>query len=328
MTAGRKLLVTGGAGFIGANFVRYWSEKYPADGLVVLDALTYAGNPANLEPVSSNSNYRFVHGNILDPALLDKVMQDEAIDTIVHFAAESHVDRSIHEPDAFIQTNVIGTNNLLMAARKFWIDSDNAPSTHLFHHVSTDEVYGTLGPGDPAFTEQTLYAPNSPYAASKVAGEALCHTYNHLFDINMHLLRFFTVYGPRQRPEMAIHLFARQMLNGESVKMFGDGRSSRDYTFIADIVDGISSSIENCEGFEVLNLGGSRTTSLNHLVESLAKRLGVNPVVERAPDQPGDVPITFADVSQARQLLGYDPKIDIETGIDRFCTWLEEQERP
>jgi len=159
MTAARTVMVTGGAGFIGANFVRYWSEQYPADRIVVLDALTYAGNLANLESVAALTNYRFVHGNILDVAAIDELMLEEHVDTIVHFAAESHVDRSIHEPDAFIQTNIIGTNNLLMAARKHWIDSDSAAATHLFHHVSTDEVYGTLGPDDPAFTEQTLYAP-------------------------------------------------------------------------------------------------------------------------------------------------------------------------
>ena len=169
----RSLLVTGGAGFIGANFVHYWAQQYPNDRIVVLDALTYAGNQANLEAMSGHPAYRFVHGDILDLQLLKRLFAEEQTDTVVHFAAESHVDRSIHEPDAFIQTNVIGTHNLLMAAREAWLGNESAPASHLFHHVSTDEVYGALGPDDPAFTERTAYAPNSPYAASKAASDHL-----------------------------------------------------------------------------------------------------------------------------------------------------------
>ena len=176
----RRLMVTGGAGFIGANFVRYWIDRYPDDRIVVLDALTYAGNQANLEDVRDRTNYRFVHGNILDSAMTKTLMQEESVDTIVHFAAESHVDRSIHEPDAFIQTNIVGTNKLLMTARELWLDSDNAPAAHRFHHVSTDEVYGSLGP-EGRFTETSPYAPNSPYAASKAASDHFVRAYHHTY---------------------------------------------------------------------------------------------------------------------------------------------------
>ena len=160
-----------------------------------------------------------------------------------------------------------------------------------------------------------------------MAGEALCYTYHHLFNLNVHALRLFTVYGPRQRPEMAIHLFARTMLKGDPIKLFGNGQSSRDYTYIDDIVDGVVSSINTCNGFEVINLGGSRSTSLNTLVGLISKRLRIEPTVERHPDQPGDVPRTFADITLANRLLGYRPKTDIASGIERFCTWLEEEQK-
>jgi UDP-glucuronate 4-epimerase len=191
-----------------------------------------------------------------------------------------------------------------------------------FIFASSSSVYG--GRTHVPFKEtDDVMRPISPYAATKVAGEAMCHAYHHLFGISMHLMRFFTVYGPRQRPEMAIHLFASQMLRGKPIKLFGDGESSRDYTFASDIVEGLAASVRECQGFEVINLGGSKTTSLNALISTLAKRLGVDPLVEYHPDQPGDVPITFADISKARSILGYAPQVDIEEGIGRFCDWFE-----
>jgi UDP-glucuronate 4-epimerase len=210
--------------------------------------------------------------------------------------------------------NVEGTVNLLEQCR-----IHNVPKLVF---ASSSSVYG--GRRDVPFCEtDDVNKPISPYAATKVAAEALCHTYHHLFGTNIFALRFFTVYGPRQRPEMAIHLFASHLLRGEPLPLFGDGRSARDYTYIDDIVDGIEASIEKCSGFNVINLGGSNTTSLNDLVDLLGDRLGIPPTVNRSPDQPGDVPITFADVTRAKKILGYVPKIDIKEGIDRFCTWLE-----
>ncbi|HKT32069.1 MAG TPA: GDP-mannose 4,6-dehydratase, partial [Gammaproteobacteria bacterium] len=177
----RRLLVTGGAGFIGANFVHYWVARHSGDRLVVLDALTYAGNPASLDAVRAHPQFLFVHGNICDDALVNRLMVEERIDTVVHFAAESHVDRSIAGPDAFVETNVIGTHVLLKAARRAWLDTKSASGARRFHHVSTDEVYGSLGPKDPPFTESTPYAPNSPYSASKAASDHLVRAYQHTY---------------------------------------------------------------------------------------------------------------------------------------------------
>lgn len=169
----KRLMVTGGAGFIGANFVHYWMEQHPSDFVLVVDALTYAGNLANLEPVQQQPNFLFVHADICDTPKMEQLLREHQLDTIVHLAAESHVDRSITGPDAFLETNIIGTHSLLKAARQVWITEGQCPEQHRFHHVSTDEVYGTLAPEDPAFTEDTAYAPNSPYAASKAASDHL-----------------------------------------------------------------------------------------------------------------------------------------------------------
>ena len=176
----------------------------------------------------------------------------------------------------------------------------------------------------PFLETDNVMSPISPYAATKAAGEILCHTYHHLYGISVHALRFFTVYGPRQRPEMAIHLFASQMRKGEPVKVFGDSLSSRDYTYITDIVDGLTASVDRCSGFEVINLGGSATTTLFDLVQMIGASLGVTPEPEQLPAQPGDVPITFADVSKAARLLDYAPKVTIENGIALFCDWMKQ----
>jgi dTDP-glucose 4,6-dehydratase len=180
-----KLLVTGAAGFIGANFVYYWLENNPGDTVIGLDALTYAGNRASLADAEGNANYRFVHGDIRDQALIEGLLRDDEIDTIVHFAAESHVDRSITGPDEFIDTNIIGTYTMLKAAKAIWLDGEQGRVAHRFHHVSTDEVYGSLEKDDPAFTEDTAYAPNSPYSASKAASDHLVRAYHHTYGMDV-----------------------------------------------------------------------------------------------------------------------------------------------
>ena len=235
----RKLLITGGAGFIGANFVRYWADRYPDDRIVVLDALTYAGNMANLAGMDECSNYSFVHGDIADQDLVTSTLVDNKLDTIVHFAAESHVDRSIHEPDAFIQTNVNGTHNLLRVARDVWLQRDDAPTSHLFHHVSTDEVYGTLSADDPAFTEQTAYAPNSPYAASKAASDHLVRSYHHTFGLQVKTSNCSNNYGPYQFPEKLIPLMIVNALTGKPLPVYGDGSNIRDWLYVEDHCRGI-----------------------------------------------------------------------------------------
>ena len=315
-----KVLLTGGAGFIGSHV----AERLLGNGheVVCLDNFNDFYDPAikkkNIEPAMATAGYTLVTGDILDRDLLDRLFEDGGrFDAVAHLAAYAGVRPSIERPEIYQRVNIEGTLNLLERCRIYEVDK--------LVFASSSSVYG--GRTEVPFREtDDVMRPISPYAASKVAGEALCHTYHELFGLAVHVLRFFTVYGPRQRPEMAIHLFATHLRRGEPIKLYGDGRSSRDYTYIDDITRGVVASIERCAGFEVLNLGGSRTTSLGRLVELLAERLGVDPEIEREPDQPGDVPITYADVTRARQVLGYAPEVEIETGLDRFCEWLERRE--
>lgn len=316
-----KILLTGGAGFIGSHL----AERLLAAGheVVCLDNFNDFYDPAikqrNIERALSSPGYTLVTGDILDRDLLDRVFDKHGgIDCVAHLAAYAGVRPSIERPEIYQRVNIEGTVNLLERARIYGVPR--------FVFASSSSVYG--GRTEVPFREtDDVMRPISPYAATKVAGEALCHAYHHLFGLAVHVLRFFTVYGPRQRPEMAIHLFAARLRRGEPVRIFGDGGSSRDYTFIDDIVAGVQASIERCAGFQVLNLGGSATTSLDGLIALLGRRLRVEPVVERAPEQPGDVPVTFADVSRAERLLDYRPQVDIETGIGRFCDWLERRDR-
>jgi len=349
VTAARNVLVTGGAGFIGANFVRYWSDRYPDDQIVVLDALTYAGNLANLESVADRENYRFVHGNILDHAVIDAVMRDQDIDTIVHFAAESHVDRSIHEPDAFIQTNVIGTNNLLMAARKYWLDSDVAPASHLFHHVSTDEVYGTLGPDDPAFTEQTPYAPNSPYAASKAASDHLVRSYHHTFGLLTKTSNCSNNYGPFQFPEKLIPLMIVNALTGKPLPVYGDGSNIRDWLYVEDHCRGIDLVMNQGQVGATYNIGGNNEWRNIDIVHQLCTSIDAafsndDRLAEQFPDAPAargrktESLITFVkdrlghdwryaiNASLAESELGYKPEQDFESGFQLTLRWMLQNE--
>jgi len=312
-----RILITGGAGFIGSHL----AERLLSLGheIVCLDNFNDFYDPTlkrrNIVKALSHHCYTLVKGDILDRELLDKVMGDN-FEAVVHLAAYAGVRPSIERPDIYQRVNVEGTLNLLERCR--------LNSIPRFIFASSSSVYG--GRTEVPFREtDDVMQPISPYAATKVAGEALCYTYHHLFSLNVHCLRFFTVYGPRQRPEMAIHLFAAQMMRNEALPVFGDGTSARDYTYISDIVRGVVASIERCRGFAVINLGGSSATSLNELIARLAARLKKKPILNRRPSQPGDVPITFADVTRAKELLGYAPQVGIEEGIDRFCAWFEKQ---
>ena len=247
----RRLLVTGGAGFIGANFVRYWHQHHPEDRLVILDALTYAGNPANLDGCRAAPAVRLIQGDICERSLVDRVLADEQIDTIVHFAAESHVDRSIHGPDAFIQTNVVGTHTLLAAAKAAWLDAAPPASSVRFHHVSTDEVYGTLGPTDRPFTERTAYAPNSPYAASKAGSDHLVRAYHHTFGLPTTVTNCSNNYGPYQFPEKLIPLMVINALTGKPLPVYGDGSNIRDWLHVDDHCRGIEQVLARGQAGEV-----------------------------------------------------------------------------
>ncbi|MBT1445349.1 dTDP-glucose 4,6-dehydratase [Shewanella sp. JM162201] len=343
-----KLLVTGGAGFIGANFVHYWMAQHPEDTMVVLDALTYAGNKANLEPVADKANFHFVHGNICDTNLVEQLLTDHGIDTLVHFAAESHVDRSISGPDAFIETNIIGTYSLLKAAKKVWIDAPKAkgesPLPHRFHHVSTDEVYGTLSPTDPAFTEETPYAPNSPYSASKAASDHLVRAYHHTYGLEVTTSNCSNNYGPYHFPEKLIPLIITNILANKPLPVYGDGQQIRDWLYVTDHARGIELVLKKGRLGECYNIGGINEWANIDIVKLVCKLMNeafatnpelaaLYPAAEAAMAQQAESLITFVedraghdrryaiDPTKSTKELGYQPAESFETGIRRTVAW-------
>jgi dTDP-glucose 4,6-dehydratase len=266
----QKLLVTGGAGFIGANFVHHWLRQHPGSRVVVLDALTYAGKLENLEVVRDHPALRFVHGNITDQVLVEELLRDEKIDTIVHFAAESHVDRSIHGPDAFVQTNIVGTHSLLKAARTVWLNERSVPG-HRFHHVSTDEVYGSLGPDDGAFHERTPYSPNSPYSATKAASDHLVRAYHHTYGLEVTTSNCSNNYGPYHLPEKLIPLVIINILHGCPLPIYGDGHNVRDWLHVSDHCRAIDLILHEGVPGETYNVGGESEAENLALVELLCE---------------------------------------------------------
>ncbi len=306
-----KALVTGGAGFIGSHISQRLLER--GDEVVVLDNFNDFYDPAikrgNVEEALGGA--RVVEGDIRDRELVDELM-GQGIDTLVHLAAMAGVRPSVEDPLLYQDVNVRGTMNLMEALRR-------NPGTR-FVFASSSSVYG--GNERVPFRESDeIHHPVSPYAATKRAGELLAYTFHHLFSIPTTCLRFFTVYGPRQRPEMAIHKFVNKVLAGEAIPFFGDGTSRRDYTYIDDIVDGVLRSIDRCQGYEVYNLGESQTTTLRELVALIGEACGREPILEELPMQPGDVLVTYADVSKARERLGYSPAVPVREGLRRFMEW-------
>src|SRR5258708_3501050 len=284
------VLVSGGGGFIGANFVHHWAHHHPADRLVVVDALTYAGNPANLAPLRAHAEFRFVRADIRDTSALEALLREERLDTIVHFAAESHVDRSISGPDAFIDTNVLGTHSLLKAAREIWLEERSVPR-HRFHHVSTDEVYGSPGPADPPFSERTPYAPNSPYSASKAASDHLVRAYHHTYGLQVTTSNCSNNYGPYHFPEKLIPLTVVNILDGKPLPVYGDGRNVRDWLHVADHCRGIELVLQKGEAGEVYNIGGRAERENIALVQDLCRiadeAFAADPALSRRfPDSP------------------------------------------
>jgi dTDP-glucose 4,6-dehydratase len=322
-----RLLVTGGAGFIGANFVHYWIQQHPGDRLVILDALTYAGKLANLHAVADRSEFRFVHASINDTERVEGLLREERIDTIVHFAAESHVDRSIEGPDAFIETNVIGTHSLLKAARRVWLDEQRVRQ-HRFHHVSTDEVYGSLGPEDPAFTELTPYSPNSPYSASKAASDHLVRAYQHTYGLCTTVTNCSNNYGPWQFPEKLIPLMIAQLLAGRALPVYGDGRNIRDWLHVEDHCRGIEVVLARGRVGETYNIGGRSECENITLVRMLCD------IVDEQLRSSEDLRRRFAEAAVARgsrsqDLItfvkdrpGHDRRYAIDAGkIERECAF-------
>ena len=338
------LLVTGAAGFIGTNFVHFWRREHPDDLIVALDALTYAGVRANLASLEGSPGFAFVHGDIRDQALVEQLLRSHRIDTIVHFAAESHVDRSITGPDAFIETNITGTHNLLKTAAAVWLDRDNPRENCLFQHISTDEVYGSLGPDDPPFREDTPFAPNSPYAASKAAADHLVRAYHHTFGLPVVTSNCSNNYGPYQFPEKLIPLFLTNILSGKPLPVYGDGRQVRDWLYVGDHCRAIELCIRHGVPGETYNVGGDNECANIDLIHSLCTMVdqrfaeapelagrfpGAPPasgekshsLIAYVADRPGHDTRYAIDAGKIRRELGFRPQTGFEAGLAHTIDW-------
>ena len=321
----RSLLVTGGAGFIGANFVHYWACRHPADRLVVLDALTYAGNRESIADVHCEGGFRFVHGDIADAPLVRSLFAEEDFDTVVHFAAESHVDRSIEGPAAFVHTNVTGTLVLLEAAREAWGDQ---PDGKRFHHISTDEVYGSLALEDPAFTERTPYDPSSPYSASKAASDHLVRAWHRTYGLPVSISNCSNNYGPLQHREKLIPTIIHNALAGRPVPVYGEGRNIRDWLYVEDHCAAIERILESGEAGRTWNVGGRCELSNLELIRRLCGLLdeltGDGPhveLIEFVRDRPGHDFRYAINCDRIEAELGWSPATGIDEGLRQTVQW-------
>jgi UDP-glucuronate 4-epimerase len=315
-----KFLVTGGAGFIGSHVC----ERLLRNGHSVwaFDDLNPFYDPQfkqrNLREILALAKpFEFIHGDITDRAALDELCGSVKFDQVIHLAARAGVRSSLAEPALYQRVNAEGTVNVLEAARKTGVKK--------FTIASSSSVYG-LNSKVPFSESDPVITQISPYAASKLACETFGHVYHHIYGLDIAMLRFFTVYGPRQRPDLAIYKFAKLMTAGKPIPVFGDGSAARDYTFVTDTLDGIIACTQREFGFEIFNLGESQTVKLSYLIELLEAALGRTAIIDRQPLQPGDVPLTFADISKARARLGYHPQVQIEQGIKLFADWFQKSE--
>ena len=309
-----KILVTGGAGFIGSNFIHYWFNKYPTDQIVNLDALTYAGNLENLRDLEKNKNYKFVKGDICDAELVNKIVQ--GIDLIVHFAAESHVDRSIINSGDFVRTNVEGTRVLLDAAK------NNGKIR--FHHISTDEVFGSLGLSETAFNETSGYDPRSPYSASKAASDHLVRAYFHTHKLPITISNCSNNYGPYQFPEKVIPLFITNLLENKKVPVYGQGKNIRDWIFVEDHNAGVEAIIKKGEIGETYCLGGNRELTNLELTKKILELMDKGEeMIEYVTDRPGHDLRYAMDYTKAKNKLGWEPKVDFADGLKKTIEWYK-----
>jgi dTDP-glucose 4,6-dehydratase len=307
-----KILVTGGAGFIGSNFVHYMLERYPSYKIINLDALTYAGNLENLRSIQENSNYTFVKGDITNSELVNSLFE-QGVDTVVHFAAESHVDRSILEPDVFVKTNVLGTQVLLEAARKYDVKK--------FVHVSTDEVYGTLGETG-LFTEDTPLSPNSPYSASKAGSDLLVRSYHETFGLPINITRCSNNYGPYQFPEKLIPLMIANALNDKPLPVYGDGLNIRDWLYVEDHCSAIDLVLHKGINGEVYNIGGNNERTNIQIVQTILRELGKpESLIQYVKDRLGHDRRYGIDATKITNELGWEPKHNFDTGIHETIRW-------
>ena len=312
-----KVLLTGAAGFIG-SFV---AERLLKEGheVVGLDNFDPFYDPAikrhNIRKASESKQFELVEGDFRDVDSVNRLFEESSFDGVIHLGARAGVRPSLEKAPLYVDVNLVGTTNLLDAARHNGVER--------FVFASSSSVYGAR-PAEPFREDDDVDHPVSPYAATKRAGELVCWTYNHLFQLPITCLRFFTVYGPRQRPEMAIHYFTRAIDAGEPINVFGDGSAQRDFTYVDDIVDGIMASFDKCEKYHIYNLGGGQTVVLRDLISLIEKTVGKEAKINFLPAEPGDVPTTFADTSRSRAELGYAPKVTVEQGVPLFFEWYRE----
>ncbi|MEX2044148.1 MAG: dTDP-glucose 4,6-dehydratase [Opitutus sp.] len=333
-----KLLVTGGCGFIGSNFIRQRLLEPKAEGresverIVNLDALTYAGNPANLADLAGDPRYVFAHGSIGDTELVTRLLADHAIDAVVNFAAESHVDRSIDSPEPFVETNVLGTLRLLDATRRYWAAlPEPRRNTFRFHHISTDEVYGTLGPGDPPFTEETPFAPNSPYAASKAASDHFVRAYHHTYGLPTLTTNCSNNYGPYHFPEKLIPLVILNALEGRPLPVYGDGLQIRDWLYVGDHAEAVWLVLKKGRVGETYNVGGLNEQPNIEIVKSICALLDrKSPGPDGKPhaaqitfvaDRPGHDRRYAIDCGKLQREFGWAPRESFATGIEKTIDW-------
>ncbi len=313
-----NFLVTGGAGFIGSHVCEQLLQT--GHSVWAFDDLNTFYDPqlkrANIRAIQSLARpFEFVHGDITDRAALDDLFGEVKFDQVIHLAARAGVRPSLAEPALYQRVNVEGTVNILEAARKTAVKKITIASSSSVYGVNAKVPFSESDP---------IFSAISPYAASKLACEALGHVYHHIYGLDVVMLRFFTVYGPRQRPDLAVHKFASLIHAGKPIPVFGDGSTARDYTYITDIVDGVIACTQKQFGFEIFNLGESQTVRLHELISLIEASLDKKAVLDRQPPQPGDVPITFADISKARASLGYNPQVKIAAGIPRFVDWFRQ----
>ncbi len=311
-----NILVTGGAGFIGSSLIDRLLELN--HNIVCLDNFDDFYAPSikrlNLQSALQKNRFELVEGDLCDPSALHRCFTGKKIDVVIHLAARAGVRPSIRNPELYYQVNLVGTSRLL--------DAMKSANVKKLIFASSSSVYGN-NTKVPFSESDSVDYPISPYAASKKAGELLCHTYYHLYGFDIFCLRLFTAYGPRQRPEMAIAKFTQQIVKGEPISLYGNGSTQRDYTYIGDIIDGIVRSMNRLRGYEIVNLGGSNTISLIDLVKFIESMVGTKAIIQWMPAQPGDVEITYADISKARRLLGYEAMYPIEKGLLAYIDWLK-----
>ena len=333
----KNILVTGGAGFIGSNFVRYLLDVDPNVQIINLDALTYAGSQENLKNLPNAENHVFVEGDILDGELVSRLLHEHRIDTIVHFAAESHVDRSIKGPSQFVQTNIVGTFTLLESARKFWLDEGTFSADEVrFHHISTDEVFGTLAMDEVAWTEDAPYAPNSPYAASKASSDHLVRAYGHTYGMPYTLTNCTNNYGPYQFPEKLIPLIILNALEGKPLPVYGDGQQVRDWLHVEDHCKAIHLVLTKGATDNSYNIGGGNQPTNLTIVETICDvldELRPNPeigsrreLISFVKDRPGHDRRYAMDIEKINRELGWKPRYSLKDGLLKTIQWYLEQD--